>query len=90
MANIDVKAKIEAAKQAAKHAVAKHKRAKQPAVVMPKITGNPEVDSRADLDTVQKGSATASKMRITGSNLQLTANTGLPPASKRGNRKRRF
>lgn len=55
MANIDVKAKIEAAKQAAKHAVAKHKRAKQPTVVMPEITGNPEVDSRADLDAVQKG-----------------------------------
>ena len=55
MANIDVKAKIESAKQAAKHAVAKRKRAKQPTVVMPEITGNPEVDSRADLDAVQKG-----------------------------------
>ena len=55
MANIDVKAKIEAAKQAAKHAVAKRKRAKQPTVVMPEITGNPEVDSWADLDAVQKG-----------------------------------
>ena len=55
MANIDVKAKIESAKQEAKHAVAKRKRAKQPTVVMPEITGNPEVDSRADLDAVQKG-----------------------------------
>ncbi|EGY53133.1 hypothetical protein [Neisseria shayeganii] len=55
MANIDVKAKLEAAKQKAKQAVAKHKRSKDPAVIMPEPTGNPEVDSKADLDAVQQG-----------------------------------
>lgn len=55
MANDEVKAKIIAARQKAAGAVAKLKRKKEPTVVMPETTGNPEVDSRADLDAVQKG-----------------------------------
>ena len=55
MANVDLKAKVEAAKQKAKLAIAKQKRKKNPTVIMPEITGNPEADSKADLDAVQQG-----------------------------------
>ena len=54
MANID-KQEIEDKKAAAKAKVNQWKRKQKPLVQMPELTGDAEVDSKADLDAVKKG-----------------------------------
>ena len=54
MANID-KQQIEDKKAAAKAKVNQWKRKQKPLVQMPELTGDAEVDSKADLDAVKKG-----------------------------------
>lgn len=56
MANTDArKQQIADAKAAAKAKANQWKRKQKPAVKMPELTGDPETDSRADLDAVKQG-----------------------------------
>lgn len=56
MANTDDrKQQIADAKAAAKAKANQWKRKQKPAVKMPELTGDPETDSRADLDAVKQG-----------------------------------
>ncbi|RPD86283.1 hypothetical protein EGK75_09180 [Neisseria weixii] len=55
MANTDVKKMAADKVAAAKNKAAAWKRKQKPLVEMPELTGNPEVDSKADLDALKKG-----------------------------------
>nr|DAK20942.1 MAG TPA: WRKY transcription factor 1-like protein [Caudoviricetes sp.]DAK31379.1 MAG TPA: WRKY transcription factor 1-like protein [Caudoviricetes sp.]DAS02648.1 MAG TPA: WRKY transcription factor 1-like protein [Caudoviricetes sp.] len=55
MAKSDLKQQAADKVAAAKNQVAKWKRKQKPLVNMPKLTGNPEIDSKNDLDAVKQG-----------------------------------
>ena len=73
----DRKQQIADAKAAAKAKANQWKRKQKPAVKMPELTGDPETDSRADLDAVKQGFRDRLKAETSARWMRQTANIGL-------------